>query len=59
MKYYTVAEVAEMLKLTPSHVYKLVNNGQLSAVRLGRFIRIPENKIPGMEDDATSNATRP
>lgn len=31
----TVAEVAKMLKVNRNFVYKLINNGELEAVRVG------------------------
>ena len=31
----TVAEVSKMLKVNRNHVYKLINNGELEAVRIG------------------------
>ncbi|BCV23248.1 helix-turn-helix domain-containing protein [Gelria sp. Kuro-4] len=49
-RFFTVAQVAEMYQLKESHVYKLINAGQLPCVRLGRFIRIPEDKLPGLEN---------
>lgn len=32
---YTVTEVAKMLKVNRNFVYKLINNGELEAVRIG------------------------
>lgn len=52
-KYYTVEEVAKMLKLTRAHVYKLISKGVIKAVKLGRFLRIPADGIPGFQDGDT------
>ena len=32
---YTVAEVAKMLKVNRNFVYKIINNGELEAVKIG------------------------
>ena len=32
---YTVTEVAKLLKVNRNFVYKLINNGELEAVRIG------------------------
>lgn len=49
-EYYTVPEVAEILRLKRSHTYKLIRQGVIPSVRLGRFIRVPADKLPGQED---------
>ena len=37
---YTPADVARMFKISRSQVYKLIDQGQIPAVRIGRSIRI-------------------
>ena len=32
---YTVSEVAKLLKVNRNFVYKIINNGELEAVRIG------------------------
>ena len=32
---YTVTEVAQLLKVNRNFVYKIINNGELEAVRIG------------------------
>ena len=32
---YTVTEVAKLLKVNKNFVYKIINNGELEAVRIG------------------------
>jgi excisionase family DNA binding protein len=39
-QWLTVAEVAELLRLNPQTVYKLIREGELPALRLGRTIRV-------------------
>ena len=42
----TVKEAAEILKLNPCTIYKLVEAGELAHVRIGkRTIRIPEETL--------------
>ena len=38
----TVAEVAEILRLSKMTVYRMVNAGTLPALKVGRSVRIPE-----------------
>jgi len=37
---YSVDEIAEMLSISKSSVYKFVKSGQVSFVKVGRIIRI-------------------
>ncbi len=39
---FTAPEVAKILRIPTLHVYRLVREGKLPAVRVGRFVRIPE-----------------
>lgn len=32
---YTVSEVAKLLKVNRNHIYKLINGGELEAVKIG------------------------
>lgn len=41
----TVSEAAELLNVSRSHVYQLMENGQLSYVKLGKVRRVPESAI--------------
>lgn len=41
-KFLTVAEVAEVLRMSKMTIYRLINSGELEAVRIGRSFRIPE-----------------
>jgi excisionase family DNA binding protein len=41
----TVAEVAAIMRLSKMTVYRLVNSGQLPALKVGRSIRIPEHVV--------------
>ncbi len=40
MKFLTVAEVAAVMRVSKMTVYRLVHNGELPAVRVGRSFRV-------------------
>ncbi len=44
-RYVTVAEVAGQLRVSNMTVYRLVQSGQLPAVRIGRSYRIREEDV--------------
>ena len=41
-KFLTIAEVATMMRVSKMTVYRLVHNGELPAVRVGRSFRVRE-----------------
>jgi excisionase family DNA binding protein len=41
----TVAEVAQIMRLSKMTVYRMVNSGQLPALKMGRSVRIPEHVV--------------
>ncbi len=43
--FLTVAEVAAMMRVSKMTVYRLVHNGELPAVRVGRSFRVPEQAV--------------
>jgi excisionase family DNA binding protein len=45
VKFLTVAEVAELMRVSKMTVYRLVHSGGLTAVRVGRSFRIPEHAV--------------
>ncbi len=45
MRTLTVPEVAEILRVPRLHVYRLVREGKLPAVRVGRWVRVPEDAL--------------
>ncbi|WP_030196333.1 helix-turn-helix domain-containing protein [Streptomyces sp. NRRL S-87] len=45
MRFLTVAEVAEVMRVSKMTVYRLVHNGHLPAIRVGRSFRVPENAV--------------
>ena len=44
-KFLTVAEVAAMMRVSKMTVYRLVHNGDLPAVRVGRSFRVTEKDV--------------
>jgi excisionase family DNA binding protein len=45
VKFMTVAEVAAMMRVSKMTVYRLVHNGELPAVRVGRSFRVTEDDV--------------
>ena len=45
LRFLTVAEVADMMRVSSMTVYRLVRSGELPAVRFGRSYRIPESAV--------------
>ena len=41
--YYTVKEAAAILRVSPATIYRAVELSQMSVLRIGRTIRIPES----------------
>lgn len=41
-RFLTIAEVAAMMRVSKMTVYRLVHNGELPAVRVGRSFRVRE-----------------
>lgn len=44
-RFMTVAEVAELMRVSKMTVYRLVHSGDLPSVRFGRSYRVPENAV--------------
>jgi excisionase family DNA binding protein len=45
IKFLTIAEVANLMRVSKMTVYRMVHNGELVAVRFGRSFRIPEEEV--------------
>ncbi len=54
VRFLTVAEVAEMMRVSNMTVYRLVHSGDLPAVRFGRSFRIPESAVVAAIDTPIS-----
>lgn len=44
-QFLTIAEVADRMRVSKMTVYRLVHNGQLEAIRVGRSFRVPEGAM--------------
>jgi excisionase family DNA binding protein len=45
VRFLTVAEVATLMRVSKMTVYRLVHNGELPAVRVGKSFRVPEKAV--------------
>jgi excisionase family DNA binding protein len=45
VRFLTVAEVADIMRVSKMTVYRLVHNGELPAVRVGRSFRVTEDDV--------------
>ncbi|MDL9978935.1 helix-turn-helix domain-containing protein [Microbacterium candidum] len=45
VRFLTVAEVAELMRVSKMTVYRLIHAGELPAVRFGRSYRVPEGAV--------------
>ncbi|PPK69400.1 helix-turn-helix domain-containing protein [Actinokineospora auranticolor] len=45
VQFLTVAEVAALMRVSKMTVYRLVHNGELPAVRVGKSFRVPEKAV--------------
>ncbi len=44
-RFLTVAEVADIMRVSKMTVYRLVHSGELPAIRFGRSYRVPESAV--------------
>jgi len=45
VRYLTVAEVAEVMRVSKMTVYRLLHGGELPGVRVGRSFRVPQDAL--------------
>lgn len=45
VSFLTVAEVAQVMRVSKMTVYRLVHNADLPAVKIGRSFRVPEQAV--------------
>jgi excisionase family DNA binding protein len=53
VRFVTVAEVADMMRVSRMTVYRLVHSGELPAIRFGRSFRVPESAVEQLLHTAT------
>ncbi len=44
-RFLTVAEVADLMRVSTMTVYRLIKAGEMAAVRVGRSYRIPDSEV--------------
>jgi excisionase family DNA binding protein len=44
-RFLTVAEVADLMRVSTMTVYRLIKAGDMAAVRVGRSYRIPDSEV--------------
>ena len=44
-RFYTLEELAAMLKVTRQAIYNWIQQGRMEAVRIGRTVRIPAEEV--------------
>jgi excisionase family DNA binding protein len=54
-QFLTVAEVAEMLRVSRMTVYRWVHAGDMPAVRFGRSFRVPQTAVDSFMEQAAMN----
>jgi excisionase family DNA binding protein len=42
---YTAEQVAQALQVTKKQVYTLIEHGQIVAIRMGKYWRIPDHEL--------------
>ncbi|MCC2309525.1 helix-turn-helix domain-containing protein [Cellulomonas chengniuliangii] len=45
MRFLTVAEVADVMRVSKMTVYRLLHSGEMPAVRVGRSFRVPQDAL--------------
>jgi excisionase family DNA binding protein len=50
----TVSEVAAMLRLSKMTIYRLMDKGQLPALRVGRSFRIPRESVRLLVEESSN-----
>ncbi len=45
VRFLTVQEVAQIMRVSKMTVYRLVHSGELASVRVGRSFRVPERAV--------------
>jgi excisionase family DNA binding protein len=56
VRFLTVTEVAEMMRVSTMTVYRLVHAGELPAIRFGRSFRIPESAVAALVQPPATGA---
>ena len=57
-RFLTVAEVADMMRVSRMTVYRLVHSGDLPAIRFGRSFRVPESAVQRAMSNHVADVSR-
>lgn len=57
-QFFTVAEVAEMTRVSRMTVYRMVHSGELPAVRFGNSYRVPKSALDQLLSGGSSDDLR-
>ena len=57
--YYSLEEVAEMLGVNYQLIYRLVRNGELPAIQLGRVYRVEKNDLKNYLESCKNRKSTP
>ncbi len=55
MRFLTVQEVADLMRVSSMTVYRMVHSGEIPAVRFGRSFRIPQTAVANIMGSVTSD----
>lgn len=56
VKFLTVAEVAAMVRVSKMTVYRMLHNGEIPALRVGRSFRVKESDVHHYLENSYYNA---
>jgi excisionase family DNA binding protein len=54
MKFLTVQEVADLMRVSSMTVYRMVHSGEIPAIRFGRSFRIPQSAVVNIMGSVSS-----
>ena len=57
VRFLTVAEVAQLMRVSKMTVYRMIHAGELPAVKFGRSFRVPLSSVQEAISDATGTRT--
>ena len=59
MRYLTIKHLAERFEVSQGTIRRLIERGQIPAVRLGRVFRIPAEAVERLYGEGTSPSEEP
>jgi len=55
MRFLTVQEVADLMRVSSMTVYRMVHSGEIPAIRFGRSFRIPHSAVVNIMGSVSSS----